>query len=128
MRFVVLGKIVNWSFRRSLLPREAKVPLKAGPETIGGEEVRSSAAFAAAYLGVALLSTVALTGAGASVEEAVFESVSALSNVGQSIGVTSRDLPSWTKVMLSFEMWMGRLEILPVLVLLYPRHWVGRGG
>lgn len=128
MRFVIFAKLVVWTFLRALVPQEAKVALQAGTETIGEGELRRSAAFAALYAGAVVVSVVAFTATGATLDDAVFESVSALSNVGQSIGLTSRELSSWTKVLLSLDMWMGRLEILPVLVLFYPAHWRGGGG
>jgi trk system potassium uptake protein len=128
MRLVIFAKLVSWTFLRALVPQEAKVALKVGTETIGGEELRRSATFAALYAGVVAVSVLGLSAAGASFEDAVFESVSALSNVGQSIGLTSRELSAWTKVLLCVDMWMGRLEILPVLVLFYPAHWRGGGG
>ncbi len=46
-----------------------------------------------------------------------------LGTVGLSSGITDADLPAWIKLMLSLEMWAGRLEVLPVLVLLYPGTW-----
>ncbi len=50
--------------------------------------------------------------------DVIFESASALGNVGLSTGISNPDLPPLGKVTLILLMWMGRLEILPVLVLL----------
>ncbi len=123
LRLVILAKLVAWTFLRTLMPTQAKIPLRAGTEAVGEDELRRTTAFIAAYAGLVFLSTVSLTGVGVSFEDAVFESVSALSNVGQSAGVTSPELPAWTKTMLGVNMWLGRLEVLPVLVLAYPGHW-----
>ena len=65
----------------------------------------------------------ALVLAGFAPEDALFESASAMGTVGLSSGITNADLPTWVKLMLSLEMWAGRLEVLPVLVLLYPGTW-----
>lgn len=43
---------------------------------------------------------------------------SAASGVGLSTGITHPDLPWLGKLTLIFLMWMGRLEIIPVLLLL----------
>lgn len=51
-------------------------------------------------------------------ENVVFEVASAQGNVGLSSRITGAEMPTITKVMFLFNMWMGRLEILPVLVLL----------
>jgi trk system potassium uptake protein TrkH len=50
--------------------------------------------------------------------QALLEAASALGNVGLSAGLTSPDLPAAGKLTLMTIMWMGRLEIIPVLVLL----------
>jgi trk system potassium uptake protein TrkH len=51
-------------------------------------------------------------------ENAIFEVASAQGNVGLSSGITGPDMPTPAKVMFLFNMWIGRLEIIPVLVLL----------
>lgn len=48
----------------------------------------------------------------------VFEIASAQGNVGITTGITGPSMPSLAKGLLIFNMWIGRLEIIPVLVLL----------
>ncbi|WP_435146013.1 TrkH family potassium uptake protein [Halobaculum sp. P14] len=55
---------------------------------------------------------------GYSLENVLFEVASAQGNVGLSAGITGPGMPTVTKVMFLFNMWIGRLEIIPVLVLL----------
>ena len=47
-----------------------------------------------------------------------------MGTVGLSAGVTSPHLSLGTKLILILNMWMGRLEIIPVLVVFYPRTWL----
>ncbi|WP_425607383.1 potassium transporter TrkG [Halomontanus rarus] len=51
-------------------------------------------------------------------EYALFEVMSAQSTVGLSAGITGPEMPTAAKVVFLFNMWVGRLEIIPVLVLL----------
>jgi trk system potassium uptake protein TrkH len=50
-------------------------------------------------------------------EYVIFDVMSAQSNVGLDSGITGPDMPQTAKVMLIFNMWVGRLEIVPVAVL-----------
>ena len=47
----------------------------------------------------------------------VFEASSALGGVGLSSGLAGPDLPTAAKAVLMCLMWLGRLEIVPALVL-----------
>lgn len=56
----------------------------------------------------------------------LFEVVSAVGTVGLSAGVTAPELEPLLKGVLCADMLMGRLEIVALLVILYPRTWEGR--
>ena len=53
-----------------------------------------------------------------SFHEVLFDTASALSNVGLSTGVTGPNMPAEGKYLLSFLMWLGRLEIMAVAIFL----------
>ncbi|MDS0301018.1 hypothetical protein NDI76_19940 [Halogeometricum sp. S1BR25-6] len=76
-------------------------------------------------VGIFVLLTVLPTGE-FTLENVVFEVASAQGNVGLSSGITGPSMPTAAKVMFLFNMWIGRLEIIPVLVLL--RALFERGG
>ncbi|WP_227353855.1 TrkH family potassium uptake protein [Haladaptatus salinisoli] len=65
-----------------------------------------------------LLVTLPVGGDGYSLQNVVFEVASAQGNVGLSSGITGAAMPFVIKVTFVFNMWIGRLEIIPVLVLL----------
>jgi len=61
-----------------------------------------------------------------SVGDVLLEAASAQANVGLSSGITGAELPAAGKLILVLLMWAGRLEILPVVVLLVPALRPGR--
>jgi len=50
--------------------------------------------------------------------DVIFEVASAQGNVGLSCGITHPEMATLAKLTLCFNMWVGRLEIIPVLMLL----------
>jgi trk system potassium uptake protein TrkH len=58
--------------------------------------------------------------------DALFEVASATGTVGLSSGIARPELESILKGVLCFDMLAGRLEIIALLVILYPRNWFGR--
>ena len=70
------------------------------------------------FLGVGLAVLLLTVDSAFTLENAIFEVASAQGNVGLSSGITGPDMPTAAKVMFLFNMWIGRLEIIPVLVLL----------
>jgi trk system potassium uptake protein TrkH len=125
IRAVIVWKGVNWSLTKSFLPKRAIKPFRFGDRLLNDEEVNSIGSEANLIiilwilfllLGVGVLSYVVAPGF--TLSEVIFEVVSAQSNVGLSTGITGAGMSSVGKVMLILNMWIGRLEIIPVLMLL----------
>nr|WP_246325277.1 potassium transporter TrkG [Dissulfurirhabdus thermomarina] len=123
LRLVLALRVVSWGMKRLLLPPEAKVPLAIGGVQFSETDIRSAFGFLALYALIFTASTLVLTLWGFPAGDAAFESASALGTVGLSAGVTGPGLPLPAKALLIFDMLAGRLEILPLLVLLAPWHW-----
>ena len=58
--------------------------------------------------------------------DALFEVVSATGTVGLSTGITAPDLPSGLKLLLCLDMLLGRLEVVALILVLYPKTWFGK--
>ncbi len=58
--------------------------------------------------------------------DSLFEVSSALATTGLSVGISSTALPTGLKLLLCFDMLLGRVEVFALLVLLYPRTWILR--
>ncbi len=120
IRVLIIFKSIGWTIKRSFLPDRAIVPMKLGGRIYTNEDVMDTAIFFFIYIialviGAALIAT--MLPAGYSGVDAVFESTSAQSNVGLSVGLTPI-LPDPGKVVLIIQMLIGRLEIIPVIAFL----------
>lgn len=127
-RLLILIAVTRWYVTRALLPQEAHLAVRIGDRVLREDDIRAVTGLVALYLGIVGLSTVLLTIADFAPSAALFESASALGTVGLSVGVTSASLPLWAKGVLIFDMWAGRLEILPLLIWFYPPSWRRFGG
>jgi trk system potassium uptake protein TrkH len=135
-------KIVRWlvilkSFKRELFTTvhpEAVRPVRLGGQSLDERAVRGIYAFTLLYLVIFFLAAmlVYFDGGRAGLDLIALDAMSAtaatLGNVGPGFGIVgpmNSYLPfaPSTKLFMVFLMWIGRLEILPVLVLLTPAYW-----
>lgn len=123
-RLIIAILVIKWFLRRTLLPEEAKVPIKYDGHVISDYEIKQVASFLALYFIIVALSTLILVFSGFGISDSLFESASSLGTVGLSTGITSPELGSGLKVLLIFNMWAGRLEVLPLLLVFYPPLWI----
>lgn len=138
-RVVLLVKGLFWHFRSVALGRHEVMRYELDGEGVAPEEATRAVQDAGilvscwfASLGVAVLLLLHLAPSGATLGDVILEATSAQGNVGLSTGLTSAALGAPAKAVLVALMWAGRLEILPVLLLLTPaprraRHRVRRG-
>ncbi|MFW6071487.1 MAG: TrkH family potassium uptake protein, partial [Candidatus Bipolaricaulota bacterium] len=123
-RLLILLGFIRVAFFRTLLPKEAKLPLKFGDLTVNEVEAESIISFVLIYLIIMVASTLGVLWLeGTNLVDALFEVASAEGTVGMSVGITSSAIHPASKLILILNMWLGRLEIMPVLVALYPKSW-----
>jgi trk system potassium uptake protein len=125
-RLIVLIGLARWLLTRVLLPQGATVPIKAGERNIDDQALRLTGSFVVLYLAILVVSALILMFTGYSFADSLFEAASAQGTVGLSVGITSASMPTIGKLVLMFQMWLGRLEIIPVLIAFYPGIWVGK--
>jgi len=125
-RLVIMMKLVIWLFKKMILPEETKLAIKFGDLPIADDEIKQIFALLVLYFCLLAGSTIIFSGSGFAVSDAFFESASALGTVGLSSGITSTELATGLKGLLIFDMWTGRLEILPVIIAIYPGTWLCR--
>lgn len=125
-RVLVLGRLLQLLLARTCVTSHTVLSPRIAGRVVDGEELGIACGVVAAYAGVVLASWFVFVAFAYAPLDALFEVVSAVATVGLSAGVTSPQLPSVLKALLCVDMLMGRLEIIAILVLVYPRTWFAR--
>ncbi|WP_339103423.1 TrkH family potassium uptake protein [Haloterrigena salinisoli] len=125
VRVITLVKGTVWQIRSVFAPASAIRRLRLGERTLDQSQAQREYAEAA----VVFVLWIAGLAVGVAVflwalppeyplEYVIFEVMSAQSTVGLDTGITGPGMPTAAKTVLLFNMWIGRLEIIPVAVLL----------
>lgn len=125
IRAYLFSRAVVWRIRKVFLPGDAVLPFRVGRRSLTPDAMQREVAEAAVFtfLYIVILSVAVLVAAHQAPPEfrladVIFECVSAQSTVGLSTGITDPGMPVTIEVLFIFQMWVGRLEIFPVVVLL----------
>lgn len=125
IRVLTLIKGTVWQVKSVFLPDSAVRRLRMGKRMLSEEQAERE--YTEATVVFVLWVIFLIVGIGVllwtlspehPLEYVIFDVMSAQSNVGLDAGITGPDMPDTAKGMLIFNMWIGRLEIIPVAVLL----------
>ncbi|MBS3792022.1 TrkH family potassium uptake protein, partial [Candidatus Bipolaricaulota bacterium] len=125
VRTVLIAKGIGWQIKRTLSSPNKLLQFSFGSTKMGEEEAASRFLSVATvgilwivflFAGVIMLDL--STPENFTIAETLFEVASAQGNVGLTSGITGPDMALVNKLILSFHMWIGRLEIVPVLFFL----------
>ncbi|MEJ2720297.1 MAG: TrkH family potassium uptake protein [bacterium] len=126
-RLIVTLQTIRWYVLRALLPSESKIAVKVHGRAVNDDMIKQTFSICGLYLMLAAASALCFVMYGGyPVIRSVIESVSAIGTVGQSSSDTSHSMPAFLKIDHLVDRWLGRLEILPVLVTFYPKIWFSR--
>jgi trk system potassium uptake protein TrkH len=133
VRHLLLGKVLRREIDQTLSP-EVVMPIRLNGAPVDERTLRAIAAFILLYVGfwavgagvIAIDS--AITGAGLGTLDSLGVSATALGNIGPGFGITGpmgsfAPLGDVSKITMIGLMWLGRLEIVPVVVLLTRHYW-----
>jgi trk system potassium uptake protein TrkH len=116
---------VRWWFRRFFVSSRVLIPLKSGGRTLSKESSEMAISKNLLVIGMYLITifiativTLHLYITSFRLEEVVFELVSALSNAGLTVGFITAASPVSIKWIFILLMWLGRLEIVPVIIII----------
>ncbi|WP_049947520.1 potassium transporter TrkG [Candidatus Halobonum tyrrellensis] len=124
LRGYIIARGIRWEVTRVFLPQHAIEDLRIGQRTFkadeANDEIRAAATFAFTYLlllATSLFVLLAVVPSEFTLADAIFEVATAQGTVGLSAGITGPGMPIVAEILFIFQMWMGRLEIVPVLAL-----------
>ena len=114
-------------FQRRIHPN-AIIPVKLNEKTIPQQTINNIMAFLIFYIFIIVITVVIFCASGVNFDESIGAAVSAIGNVGISIGQfgpsgTYAEFPTVAKWVMSFVMLIGRLEIFTVLLLFTKALW-----
>ncbi len=121
IRIGIMFKSVWWEIRSFLLPQSAVISRKihhVKDVKVNDNLLKLTGLFVFVYLMMFVLSNLIVMFYYQNVPQVLFEVASALSNVGLTSSLITTTSPVMVKLTFIADMWIGRLEIWPILLLL----------
>lgn len=127
IRILILIKLIRREISKIFHPR-AIIPIKANDRIVPNDTVSSINSFVALYFVIFVISTLLVTLEGVNLESAASSVVATLSNIGPGLGFVGPTqnfgaFHNATKVLFTFLMLLGRLELFTIIALLAPKNW-----
>lgn len=133
VRHLLIGKVLRREIDQTVSP-ELVMPIRLNGTPVNERTLRAIAAFVLLYVGLwavgagVIAIDSAITNAGLGTLDALAASATTLGNVGPAFGVAGpmgsfAPVGDVSKITMIGLMWAGRLEIIPVVVLLTRHYW-----
>jgi trk system potassium uptake protein TrkH len=133
VRHLLLGKVLRREIDQTLHP-EIVLPIRLNRAVVDERTLRAVSSFILLYIGIFILGALVLavdaarTGLELSTLDAISVSASMLSNVGPALGIggplgSFEPFSDFSTLVMTVLMWLGRLEIVPIVVLLSRHYW-----
>ncbi len=133
VRHLMLAKAIRRELRQTVHP-EAVMPLRLNGAVVDERTIRAVTTFVLLYVGffavgaAVIALDAAFEGPRISALDAIALSATTLGNVGPGLGVAGpmgsfAPFSDLAKIVMTLLMWLGRLEVIPVVVLLTRGYW-----
>jgi trk system potassium uptake protein TrkH len=127
IRYYLLIKNGLLEFKRLIHPN-AVLPVKYNRRTVSPDIISKVSAFVLIYLAIFGFSSFVMAFLGLELQSAMGAVAASMANIGPGLGSTGpvtnySDVPEVGKLILSFLMLLGRLEIFSLLIILSPAFW-----
>ena len=129
VRHVLMARLTLRELRRTRHPR-AVLPVKLAGRVVAEHTLRDIQVFMLFYLMTFAVGATVVVALGADLLTGITASIACLGNIGPGFGPVGpmgsfADLHPLSKIVLTVEMWIGRLEVLTVLVFFRIDAWQG---
>ena len=125
-RIIIIFKSILREIKHMLRPRSVNV-IKLDGEVVPEETVKATVNYLGIYAALLIVTTLFVSVDGYSLETNLTATISCLNNIGPFFGeitnCTFTDFSILSKILLSLNMLFGRLEIMPMIILLSPNTW-----
>ncbi len=126
-RMIILAKSVKTELHSIVRQREVK-PVKMDGKTLDSAVLRGTHAYFVAYALICVVSVLFVSLDGFNFETTLTSVISCLNNIGPGLGMVGPTgnyaaFSGLSKIVLSLNMLIGRLEIFPILMLFSPSTW-----
>lgn len=126
-RLLIVFKNTMREIKHMLHPRSVNT-VRVDGEPVPEETVRSAVNYITLYLTVFIVSALAISVDGFSFETNFTGTLACLNNIGPGLGKVGpagnyADFSVFSKIILSFDMLFGRLELMPMIILFSPSTW-----
>ncbi|WP_232023907.1 TrkH family potassium uptake protein [Sulfurivermis fontis] len=126
LRLLILARLLQMTLWRSRLAEHAVLQPRLGTRLLESDDIERALLLILLFLLVVIASWLPFVLLGYEPLAALFEVVSAIGTVGLSSGLSASGLPPLLQAVLCFDMLAGRVEIVALLVLLFPGTWLGK--
>ena len=118
-RIIILFKVIRREIHKAFLPKNMIFPIKIGDRVVSDDNALKALSYLALYIFFLVIGSIVFMLFGYGVIESVFTIASAQGNVGLSLisGDAWYTMSPLLKFLLSLHMIIGRMEILPFLIL-----------
>ena len=133
VRLVLIGRFLRRELDQTLHP-EAVLPIRLNRRVVEERTLRAVSSFILIYIGIFIVGAAAIaidaarTGLELSVLDAISVSASMLGNVGPAFGIggplgSFEPFSDLSTLVMTVLMWLGRLEVIPIIVLFTRHYW-----
>jgi trk system potassium uptake protein TrkH len=133
VRHLLVARLLRRELRQTIHP-ELVMPIRLNGQPVEERTLRAVLAFVVLYIGIFIVGAALLaidarvSNVDLGITDAIAASAGTLGNVGPGLGFAGpmgsyAPFSDFSKLVMALLMWVGRLEVLPVLVLLTRGYW-----